>query len=508
MKNPYVPPTIRRIGTNHVNPFRFGSTPSCPEIDGVSVSSLVAQHGSPLFVFSESALREKYREAKRAFDRRYPDVQFAWSYKTNYLNAICRIFHQEGSIAEVVSDFEYEKARGNGILGSNIVFNGPFKSRAILERAISEGAMIQIDNLDELLLIGDIAARRTTSARVPVALRVHIDTGTHAVWSKFGFGAQNGEALRVVRRLQQMPQLDLQGFHAHIGTFILDPDAYRTSSSILVDLAMDAERLGAGPIRYLNVGGGFASRARLHYQYLPPEQATPSFDSYAAAICDTITARWPAGRQLPRLLLETGRALVDEAGYLISSVVAVKQRPVPAPNNLGGVLGAYGKAAPQTNGVLGSLAAYGKSAPAPIEGSRSAVVLDAGVNLLYTTAWYQPSIIPARACAESPVATTVYGCLCMNIDVIREEAPLPGLTTGDQVVIHPVGAYNITQSMQFISYRPAVVLIGCDGNVHVIRRRENLEYVQHLEEIPAHLAQGNGGIRKKGQTHHIEEEEI
>jgi hypothetical protein len=76
----------------------------------------------------------------------------------------------------------------------------------------------------------------------------------------------------------------------------------------------------------------------------------------------------------------------------------------------------------------------------------------------------------------------------MNIDVIREEAPLPGLTTGDQVVLHPVGAYNITQSMQFITYRPAVVMIGLDGKVHVIRRRENLDYVQKLEIVPKHLA--------------------
>ena len=477
----YVPPTIQRVGATPANPFRLGSAPACSEIDGVSVASLAREHGSPLFVFSEAALRAKYREAWRAFDRRYPDVQFAWSYKTNYLNAICRIFHQEGSIAEVVSDFEYEKARQNGVAGCDIIFNGPFKSRAILERAIREEAMIQVDNLDELLLIGEIAARRNRATPVRIALRVHIDTGTHAVWSKFGFGAQNGEALRVVRRLQQMPQLSLQGFHAHIGTFILEPDAYRISASVLVDLALEAERLGAGPIRYLNLGGGFASRARLHFQYLPPEQATPSFDRYAEAICDTISARWPAGRKLPKLFLETGRALVDEAGYLISSVVAVKRRTLPAAsgaNNLGGVLASYGK-----------VSAHANIAPLNSESSRAAIVLDAGVNLLYTTAWYQPNILPVRAAFDTPAPSTVYGCLCMNIDVIREEAPLPGLTTGDQVVMHPVGAYNFTQSMQFIAYRPAVVLIGLDGKVHVIRRRENLDYVQQLEQTPAHLEQ-------------------
>jgi len=469
---PYLAPSIQRMGHEPCNPFRLGSTPRCSEIDGVSVSSLVEEHGSPLFVFSEATLRARYREAHRAFTRRYPDVQFAWSYKTNYLNAICRVFHQEGAIAEVVSEFEYDKARQNGIPGHDIIFNGPGKGREILERAADEEAMIQVDNLDELLLLGEIAAQSGRTKPIAIALRVHLDTGTHAVWSKFGFNADNGEALRVVRRVLQMPGLKLQGFHAHIGTFILDPEAYRKSATVLVQLALEAERLGAGPVRYLNMGGGFASRSRLHYQYLSPEQVTPSFDRYAEAICDTITQAWPAGRPLPKLYLETGRALVDEAGYLISTVVAVKRRPTSS--SLPGVLAAYGKAAPAQGSVH--------------ETDRPALVIDAGVNLLYTTTWYQHSILPAKACVDLPAPTTVYGCLCMNIDVIREETPLPSLTTGDQVVLHPVGAYNITQSMQFITYRPAVVMIGLDHKVHVIRRRENLSYVQQLEKTPLHLA--------------------
>lgn len=480
-RQPYIVPSIERTGQGPANPFRHGSSPACTEIDGVSVNDLIREHGSPLFVFSERTIRAKYREARRAFDRRYPDFQFAWSYKTNYLNAICRVFHSEGSIAEVVSDFEYEKARRNGIEGHNIIYNGPYKTRASLERAIAEGAMIQVDNMDELLLLGEMAASRTTP--VAVALRVYLDTGTHAVWSKFGFNADNGEALRVIRRLIRMPGLTLQGFHAHIGTFILEPDAYRKSSTRLVELALAAEKEGAGPIRYLNVGGGFASRARLHYQYLPPEQVTPSFDRYAEAICDTITSHWPQGRPLPRLYLETGRALIDEAGYLVSSVVAVKERLLPGtPSAVGAALQSYGKEP-----------LPGASPEAVETRTRPAVVLDAGVNLLYTNAWYLPNILPARPACDKPVSTTVYGCLCMNIDVIREETALPSLNPGDAVVMHPVGAYNITQSMQFITYRPAVVMIGEDGEVHVIRSRENLDYVQELEKMPAHLG-GNERI--------------
>ena len=142
---PYTPPTITRHlhGANSAvnrNRNAHGLNHNvCERIDGVAVADLAARFGSPLFVFSERTLRDKIRRAREAFESRYPNTRFAWSYKTNYLNAICRVFHSEGSIAEVVSEFEYEKARRNGIAGRDIIFNGPHKSREGLELAVSEG---------------------------------------------------------------------------------------------------------------------------------------------------------------------------------------------------------------------------------------------------------------------------------------------------------------------------------------------------------------------------------
>ncbi|NBS89878.1 diaminopimelate decarboxylase, partial [bacterium] len=151
------------------------SANACEAIDGVAVSDLIKQHGSPLYVFSESNLRESYRELHKAFSSRYADVQLAWSYKTNYLKAICAVFHQEGAIAEVVSDFEYEKARAMGIPGSDIIFNGPYKQPEALERAVNEGAKIQIDNMDELLNLIHIAEQKQQI--INVAIRIYMDSG-------------------------------------------------------------------------------------------------------------------------------------------------------------------------------------------------------------------------------------------------------------------------------------------------------------------------------------------
>jgi len=81
----------------------------------------------------------------------------------------------------------------------------------------------------------------------------------------------------------------------------------------------------------------------------------------------------------------------------------------------------------------------------------------------------------------------LYGPLCMNIDVVRENVSLPLLQKGDRVVVHRVGAYNMTQWMQFIQMRPNVVLIDTRGVVHLIRRREDVQTLNNQELVPEYL---------------------
>ncbi len=128
-KKIYERPVIIKQQMGFMN--KFGSAPTnqpLTHIDNVSVVEMAEKYGSPLFVFSEKKIRQNYRNLNRIFKTRYPKVQFAWSYKTNYLNAVCSLFHQEGAWAEVVSEFEYERARKLGVKGENIIFNGPDKT--------------------------------------------------------------------------------------------------------------------------------------------------------------------------------------------------------------------------------------------------------------------------------------------------------------------------------------------------------------------------------------------
>jgi diaminopimelate decarboxylase len=118
---------------------------------------------------------------------------------------------------------------------------------------------------------------------------------------------------------------------------------------------------------------------------------------------------------------------------------------------------------------------------------RASYVMDAGVNLLFTAFWYNHRVKPTRPLQGIPEETVLYGPLCMNIDIIRQSISLPPLSVDDRLVISPVGAYNNTQWMQFIEYRPAVVMVHENAQVSVIRKAENLNDINGFESLPAHL---------------------
>ena len=172
----YERPLLVRHQAGMVNKLsRLLSQPPMTQIDGVATEALIERHGSPLFVFSEQTLVREYRSLQDAFATRYPKVQIAWSYKTNYLDAICRIFHREGARAEVVSDFEFDKALRLGVPFDQIHFNGPGKSREVLGRALSGGAMVHIDHFDELALAEEVS--RDLDLRPGVAFRESLAGG-------------------------------------------------------------------------------------------------------------------------------------------------------------------------------------------------------------------------------------------------------------------------------------------------------------------------------------------
>jgi diaminopimelate decarboxylase len=446
----YERPVIQKLNTGLMNKFGMATElRPITEIDGIPVRRIIDRYGSPVFVLSERAIRARYREVVGTFSVRYPKVQFAWSYKTNYLNAVCNVFHQEGSWAEVVSGFEYEKALLNGVPGGKIIFNGPDKTEEDLRKAIDNGSLIHIDHLDELYTLIRIAGDFEHHPKV--AIRVNMDTGVYPMWDRFGLNYESGQAWDAINKIMSAGTLNFVGLHCHIGTFMLTPNAYAVAASKLADLAVRVKQKFGKVIDYIDLGGGFPSSNNLKGAYLPGVDMVPPIDEFAEAIATALLNSPISPQDLPLLILESGRALIDEAGFLLGTVVSNKR----------------------------------------LSSGKRATILDIGINILFTSLWYNHKVTPAQDFTDYREDMELFGPLCMNIDVIRESVQLPSLKRGDHVVIQNVGAYNMTQWMQFITLRPKIVMIDPEGTMHVVRENETVDYINRMESVPEHLKELN-----------------
>lgn len=426
-------------------------------IDGVPARVIRERFGSPVYVVSEAGLRRSYRAFVAAFRARYPDTVVAYSYKTNYVSGILRVLHSEGAQAEVVSGFELELARSLGVPGAHIVYNGPHKPLEALASALRLGARINIDSLEELSDLQELARQLDRPATVGVRVNANLNDPP---WDRFGFNLESGQALEACRRVHAAPGLRLAGFHLHAGTFLTQVDIYERAVTALTDLARTVEARKWGAIDYLDLGGGYASHNTLLGQFLPGDLTTPSFDQYAEAITRPLKLGIRGLRHRPTLILEPGRALVDDPVTLLVSVVSVKTLP----------------------------------------GGRKGVVVDGGVNLL-PTAYYFRHAVSAAGEPDGPSETAdLLGPLCMQIDVLRRDVPLPPVRRGSILLIKQAGAYTISNSMQFIYPRPAVAMVS-EGALHLLRRAEEAQDLVRLDVIPPHLSKSavsNGSARSNG----------
>jgi diaminopimelate decarboxylase len=448
LKKKYEPPVIQPLAITSVGKHDILELSAVSSVDDPhDYRELLAKYGSPLFIVFERRLRALYRSMRDTFTASGVETVIAYSYKTNYLPAICAALHQEGAWAEVVSGMEYTLARSLGVPGKHIIFNGPLKTAEELRVAIGDGALINVDGFDDLSAVRKAARAAGRTARV--GLRFNFRYGANP-WTKFGFNVENGDCKRALELVAGERKLRLEALHNHSGTFQVDPKVYGRAAAVMVDVARQARALGLEPT-IADFGGGYPSGNRLKQNL---DQSGGRRANGLAPFAELILNRICAEREVfggkPTVVLEPGRALVDEAVQLLCTVVATKEIPGQGP----------------------------------------AVIIDAGVNILPTAYWYDhqvdaaPSHEDGRAGMFRPV--NIYGPLCMQIDVVRERASLPPLSAGAPLVIGNVGAYCLTQSMQFIQPRPAVVLLGRNGS-EVIRRRETWRDIFALDAVPKRL---------------------
>jgi diaminopimelate decarboxylase len=424
-------------------------------IDGQDLVALADRFGTPLHVASARVLEMRCRELQGAFSDYPAPVRVCYSYKTNRIAGILRVLHGAGCGAEVVDEYELQLARQLEVAAEHVVLNGSNKSDRELELAVEQGVgLIVADGMEEIRRLDELGA--AAGRRVSVALRVcpdirprgmNVSSITGSRQTHFGFDLRSGEASRAVREAVTRRNLRLRGMMAHIGSGIHDLGSIARSVERLLDLQLEARRVGAAP-DLLDVGGGLGTRRSREFttwellRYLalgrlprPPHPAPEDLVvRYGAALTEAVTAGCRRrGLEVPALVLEPGRALVSDAQVLALRVGAVRERP------------GVGRFAVTDGGAM-------------------------TVSMMFLSEYH--SVLLANRDAPLDGETNVFGRLPSPMDVVYRGAPLPRLEVNDLLAVMDAGAYFTATETSFGGARPAVVLIE-DGEPHLIRRRES-----------------------------------
>jgi len=402
----------------------------------VALAPLAAALGTPLYVYSKAAILERYR----AFDAAFGDVPHlvCFAVKANDHLAILHLLARAGAGFDVVSEGELWKALRAGADARKIVFSGVGKTETELAAALTANIlMINVESPQELDAVERVAAR--LGVRAPVSLRVNpdVDPKTHPYIStglkKSKFGIDFGEALVHYGRARAMPHIDLIGIDCHIGSQLTDVSPFVDALARVRELAGRLVAEGIA-LRYLDFGGGLGIT---YHDETPP---TPA--QYAAAVKSGL-------RGLDcTLVLEPGRAVVGNAGALLTRVL------------------------------------YRKDTPA-----KHFVVVDGAMNDLVRPALYgsYQAIQPLRPRGASTIVADVVGPVCESGDFLAKERELEEPAPGDLLAVMSAGAYGYVMASNYNSRpRPAAVLI--DGSRHhIVRERETFEDLVHGERIPLDL---------------------
>lgn len=422
------------------------------EIGGCDVLELVRSYGTPLQVIDEDLLRRNCREYFTAFDSGGQDDMVFYASKALLVKAICRIAQEEGLGLDVVSGGELFTALQSGFPPEKIVLHGNNKSPSEMEFALASGVgRIVIDNYFELetlnRLSGDRRCRPAVLLRVAPGIEAHshdyIKTGQTD--SKFGFTLTNGDAAKAVRAALDAGNLDLRGLHCHIGSQILELDAFRHTAAVMVDLLQSLRRQYGWTAVELDLGGG------LGVHYIAGDEP-PAIAQYAAAVRESVEGSCRRhGYPRPRILVEPGRSIISPAGTTIYTVGAIKNIP----------------------------------------GIRKYVAVDGGMSDNPRPALYQAKyegLLANKANLPEREVVAVTGRCCESGDMLIWDLSAPLIESGDLLAISCTGAYTFSMSSNYNCLpRPAMVLVS-DGRAELIVRRETYDDLVKLQVVPERLA--------------------
>jgi diaminopimelate decarboxylase len=400
----------------------------CEEI---SCEKLASQFGTPLYIYSASIIRENCQQFLKAFSSHPTEICYA--VKANYNLSILNEVFSLGLGADVVSVGELERALKAGLAPDKVVFSGVGKTQQEIERAITVGVgAINVESQSELLLI-----KKTTEAtkkKISINLRVNpnIDVKTNPYIAtglyQTKFGIVDEMVVDVIETIKNHPYVIVEGLACHIGSQILELASFEQAARRLKKLATELQMQGY-PISRLDMGGGLG----IAYQ---EKDKPPSISRYGETLLKVL------GESSLKLYLEPGRAIIGNAGGLLTRVIHTKENK-----------------------------------------KRHFTIVDAAMNDLIRPCLYEAfhQILSVRESKEDKVITDVVGPVCETGDFLGLGREISAPKSGDLLFVKTTGAYGASMASNYNARPRAAEILVSGDKTKIIRRRETLESLWELE---------------------------
>jgi diaminopimelate decarboxylase len=409
-----------------MNPFTYRGDHLCAE--GVALAEIAAKHGTPCYVYSRAHIEAQWRAFDQAFGAREHLVCYA--VKANSNLALLNVLARLGSGFDIVSLGELERVLAAKGDPGKVVFSGVGKGVHEMERALEVGiACFNVESEAELVVLNEVAGR--LGRRAPVSLRINpdVDAKTHPYIStglkESKFGIPMREARAAYHVAHKLSHLRIVGVDCHIGSQLTElapfADALERVLALVDQLAADGI-----PLQHLDLGGGLGIRYR--------DEQPPTPGEYVAAFLKRLDAHGERCRHL-KLMIEPGRAIVGNAGVLLTRVQYLKHAE-----------------------------------------AKNFAIVDAAMNDLMRPALYDAwqDIAPVQKRAGTAQQYDVVGPVCESGDFLGRDRALK-LQAGDLLAVCSAGAYGASMSSNY-NTRPRAPEVMVDGErFYVVRRRETID---------------------------------
>jgi len=408
----------------------------------VGLAHLAEKFGTPLYVYSASAIRERYRILDQAFQK--IEHTICYSVKANSNLSILRFLARLGAGFDIVSGGELERVRlARKKALKKVVFSGVGKTKNELMAALRSGILLfNVESEGELELLAECAAGRGKPANIAFRVNPDVPAETHPYISTglraHKFGVPISTARELCRQAARHEHLEVAGVSLHIGSQITDLEPFCLAMERAAELVTQLRDDGHD-IRFIDAGGGLG----ISYSSSEPVDFTDLAQRYAEAVARPLQK---LGANKPHLLLEPGRSIIAPAGALVTRVLYQKQNS-----------------------------------------KKRFTIVDAAMNDLIRPSLYgaKHEVVPVELTrpgwASESIQSDVAGPICETGDFLARDAPLPPLLDGNCLCILDAGAYGMSLASNY-NTRPRAAEVLVEGRrARLIRRRDSLKDILRPE---------------------------